>query len=775
MRVSPGILAFSAANSHMFKRDTIPYLLGAFFLAPHTLLLGQESEPEKLSPIAESRKQLDETVWAEQVEAIRYGDRIVDLWDKLRESENPLETLQTYPLGQVEAPKWKNGRRLPEKIFEFVHETGQGAPQFLKSYQLQTMVNGFVQEGYVLDQVDLRQIAFDIDDDGKAISKIEFEFNVSGPTHTLYRRSFRGVASVSWSEGEDAEGLPLPETVSFDSLHQFRRTGKPAFEEQEWLSGSDSRSPYSLILVEDFNLDGRPDILFPKENRLYRNVGDFKFDPRPMVRHFAPEPIDSALFVDIDMDGEREYVTATRGVGVQVYERNRKSGEFAQKPQLIWKPKKLYSANVMTVGDVDGDGAPDLFIGQHMEPYYGGIIPSPFYDANDGLSSYLLLNQGKLKFKEAIGRSGLSERARRNVRGSSIVDLNQDGRLDLLMTSNFAGVDAYSGEADTLLANRSADWFPESRLLGSGQLVSDFNRDGRLDFFAFARTSEHARRLNASGVAREGYEEVEKNRGIMASGSRLWLGGAGGFERYELSAPFASGGWVHGATEVDFNNDGFDDVYLTNGYLSKTTAKDYDDTFWRHDLYDRESSLGVGYARFLLVEGPGKYLKDDLLSWAPFQKNRLWANFGDMGFVDIAYLMGASLEVDGRATIAVDLNMDGKQDLIAVETSNTEETTQIKILENNLNRVGNWIGVQLNPASKRSVIGARVTVAGDGFRQAKANVRGARFNAQSSSMLHFGLGEAKSVSAIEVVWADGSSERIANPAINQYHAIAPDQ
>lgn len=764
-------LGSGASYSRMCKHPFFPHaVIGAL-----AILAGfsAQAQDEK-EGIALRRQQLDETVWAEEILAQTYGATIIDLWDKLREAENPLKVLQTYPLGKVEEPRWQLNRRLPEKIFEFMHKAPSGAIRYLKSYQLQTMINRFVEEGYVLDQVDFRQISFEIAPNGDAVSRMEFEMNVSGPIHTLYRRSFRGVARIAWNTEADEEGLYAPKSIAFEGLLQYRRTGKPIFKSRDWLDSSDSRSPYVYLLVEDFDLDGRPDVMFPRGNMLYRNVGDFRFDPRPFVKYFTPDPIDSALFVDIDLDGVREYITATRGVGILVFKANRKTGEFDQKPKNIWKPKSLYAAQSMSVGDVDGDGLPDLFIGQHMEPYVGGMLPAPYYDSNDGLSSYLLLNQGNLKFKEVISKSGLASKSKRRIRASSIVDLNQDGRMDLVMTSNFGGVDVFSGSDSGLFEDRSSEWLNETEMLGSSHLIADFNRDGRLDLFALGRTSEVARRLNASGIGRDGFENSEAKRLIVAAGSRLWLGrDSGGFERVEDSGAFVRGGWSQGGTAIDFNNDGLLDVYLTNGYVSKSTAKDYDDIFWRHDLYDGESEEKLELARFLLKNGPGSYISEDRRSWAPFQKNRLWANFGEQGFVDIAYLMGVSLEVDGRATISEDLNMDGRPDLISVEVDGVERELKVKIFENTMPRIGNWIGVQLKPAKKRSIIGARVRLIGDDFEAVKANLFGEAFNAQSSSFLRFGIGKATTVKAIEIVWADGEVTRVASPAINRYHAIAP--
>lgn len=739
------------------------------------LLLGYSSNArDEEKRIDLKRKALDETVWVNEALAERYGDTIAKFWDTIREAENPLEVFRTFNLGVIESPQWTLNRRLPDKVFEFLHKASSRGINYLKSYQFETMINRFQEEGYRVDQVDFRHSGFEMSPNGVGISKIEFELNVSGPTHTLYRRSFQGTAKVVWSREVGEDDLFYPESISFEDFRQYRRTGKSGFESTDWLDGEDSSTSLGTLLVEDFDLDGAPDILFPKANMLYRNVGNFRFDPRPFLKFQIPAVVDAALFVDIDLDGEREYIASTRGLGVLLFERNRKTGQYDQKPKTIWKPKALFGGIAMTVGDVNGDGWPDLFIGQNVEPYVRGLLPNPYYDANDGLSSYLLLNQGGSKFREVIAKSGVSEKSKRRNRTSSIVDLDLDGRMDLVMTSNFAGLDVFRGSDSGLLVDKTDEWLEEPQLLGSSHLIADFNRDGRLDLFAGGWGSEVGRRLSGSGAHREGFEKSEEMRDVVSKGSRMWLGKeGGGFSLVKDRNAFIRSGAVWGSSEIDFNNDGFPDLYLNNGYLSRETSKDYDEIFWRHDLYDGEIEDKNELSLFLRLNGPASYISKDERSWSPFQKNRLLANYGEAGFVDIAYLMGMSSERDGRATVAEDFNLDGKPDLIVVESDSADNHIYLRFLENKLLQTGNWIGVRLLPAKKRSVIGATVRLIGEDFLTVKANIFGQSRNAQTSSLIRFGIGESTTLKAIEILWPDGEIDRIDGPAINQYHAVAP--
>jgi len=768
------------SRAHSKSNSAVCSGLGKGVFAFLTTVVGffteASGQTEDALDIQGKREQRDQTVWKAEAAAQAYGESIAKFWDSLREAESPLEIFRTFSLGSVESPNWTLNRRHPEDVFEFIHQTPSSGVQLLKSYQLQTMVNDFEQQGYQLDQFDFRQSGFEIQDNGIAISEIEFELNVSGPRHTLYRRSFRGAARIQWESEADEEGDRHPASITFIELKQLRRTGKQGFVTRDWLDSGVSNSPYRYIMVEDVDLDGKPDIVFPQENMVYRNYGNFEFDPKPLLEDApALSVIDSALLVDLDLDGNREYVACLRGIGVLVFEQHRKTGLYDRKPKTIWEPKTLFGAISLTVGDVNNDGLPDLFIGQNVESHTRGVLPNPYYDSNNGLSSYLLVNRGRLGFREVSKETGLYERLNRRNRVASIADLNGDGRQELLMTNNFAGVDLYSSTENELLADVTKDWLESPQMFGSTQLIADFDRDGILDIFAGGAASEVGRRMSAMGSRREGFSESEAMRPIVARGSRLWRGGENGFTLYDDKGVFAKAGWVWSGIDIDFNNDGLLDLYLNNGNVSRNTAKDYDEIFWRHDLYDIEGEEAKDMLEFFSKNDPGALFTEDEYGWAPYQKNRLLANFGESGFVDIAYLMGISLEVDGRAGVSEDFNLDGKPDLVVLDSDLIGEQVHVKILENDLVGVGNWIGVQLRPAPDHSAIGATTRVFGENYKSVRVNARGQIRSSQTSSFMRFGIGDLDSIDRIEITWSNGRVTELVNPAINQYHAVEAGQ
>ena len=424
----------------------------------------------------------------------------------------------------------------------------------------------------------------------------------------------------------------------------------------------------------------------------------------------------NGLFADMDGDGVTDFLYVESD-GVFLL-KGLPKGRFETPPRALTnKQEDFFGARAITCGDIDNDGDLDVFVGQYKMPYTGGSMPTPYYDARDGYPSHLYLNDGTGNLRDATVEAGLARSKRfRRVYSASFVDLNADGALDLVVTSDFAGVDIYRNDGHGHFTDVTSPWLDESHLFGMGHTFGDFNNDGRLDFYVTGMTSATAERLEYLRLNRPSSKLDGTMRARMIYGSRLYLGKEnGGFEENRNSLITARTGWSWGASAADFDNDGWLDIYVVNGMESMAKVHDYDGQFWLHDVF-------VGDSRE--SEAEGLYFKIKMIarrqaseSYGGFEKNRLLLNQDGKHFANVAHLLGVALEADCPNLVAVDLEGNGKIDLAMIsQQAFPEAKFQLRLFRNEIPEQGNWIAFSFQEAAGHiSPIGATVRLSGPGF------------------------------------------------------------
>ncbi len=147
------------------------------------------------------------------------------------------------------------------------------------------------------------------------------------------------------------------------------------------------------------------------------------------------------------------------------------------------------------------------------------------------------------------------------------------------------------------------------------------------------------------------------------------------------------------------------------------------------------------------------------MSWSGYQRKKLFRNLGDGTFKEMAAAAGVDNDLDGRGVGIGDLDNDGRLDI--VQTSAGQPTL---LYWNRTADAGHWLELRLvGSRSNRDAIGARVTVTAGGARLVREVDGGNGYASQSSHRLHFGLGAAAAVDAVEVRWPSGLQEKIAVP------------
>jgi hypothetical protein len=384
----------------------------------------------------------------------------------------------------------------------------------------------------------------------------------------------------------------------------------------------------------------------------------------------------------------------------------------------------------------------------------------------------MLRNDGG-RFVDVTTECGLGKKRNRRTYSASLVDLDRDGDLDLSVVSDYAGVDVYSNNGSGRFVDTSAA-LNSNRLFGMAQSVADYNGDGWLDLLAIGMSSSTARRLDNLRLGPESRKDYQENRAAMGYGNRLYLGGKKGLLQSPFNEQIARTGWSWGVSSFDFDNDGRRDLYISNGFRSGKSAKDYCSHYWTQDIYSggskENAALVPVFAKSMLALNLGQ------ISWNGFEHNHLKWNLGSGSFADVAFLFGASFEYDARVAITEDFDGDGREDLLVSEYLFVGRGFQSK-LHLYLNRSdlatepNDWIAFKLLPSAGQAILGAVVTIETSNGTQTHPLIAGDGFLSQDAFTAHFGLGKRAEVTKATIRWPGGRTLDLKLPQKNRVHSI----
>jgi enediyne biosynthesis protein E4 len=714
-------------------------------------------------------KELDATVWRGEMLSHRYGDVFVKLWDSLRHSTDPFRTLIEFPVGEITLGDGRTTSEHEHGIM--VTKTGEPTRP-LDAAGWRQQLTTWREAGYRLDASEWRHPIFDPPaDDSPARSTIQVTLLVEHPAKQE-RITIRGDLRVLWSEPADPAAAPLPAQIDASRLELTARTGAPMFEPLVSkvvmpFTNTDFIGP---LMAYDLDGDGLAEIILGCRNQVYWNRGGGNFEVGTLCR-YRPEDAYTTTLGDFNGDGHVDLLVADQ-VGVELYVGNAR-GQFNEPGRRVWTaPEPLKNPFVFGSGDVDGDGDLDVWLAQYQIPYMAGQMPTPYYDANDGFPSYLLLNDGRGNFTDATQASGLGGKRNRRAYSASFIDLDEDGDLDFIQVSDFAGLDVFLNDGKGRFTDVTATHVDEPHSLGMGHTFGDYDLDGRMDFYVIGMTSYAAQRMDHLGEGPAEFPLYQKMRPIATYGNRMYFARDGQWVHTPMSDQVARTGWSWGAATADFDNDQDPDLIVNNSQITRRTAKDYETQFWRHDIYIATSELDpVRHVYFNMTQDR---LFGEGWSYGGHEFNHFYLNEGGKSFLLAAYQVGLALRLDLRGVLADDFDGDGRMDLAfdgfepwpAMQSS-------FHLYKNNWQNAGNWIGFRLREEGGGfTPIGARVNLTlNDGRVLKRVLVTGDSFRSQSAPVAHFGLGADSSVKQVEIIWSNGTVKRIAAPPINQYHAV----
>jgi hypothetical protein len=541
----------------------------------------------------------------------------------------------------------------------------------------------------------------------------------------------------SWFEDRTAAaGVDRKHTNrSFDNSYSHIMEGYTALGAAAAAADYDGDG-YEDLFVTDSALDGK--------NLLYRNNGDFTFtevgESAGVSQGNDDENVSAnALFFDYDGDADPDLLVLRFGRN-QLF-RNNGDGTFTDVTEAAGMGDRYLNCIVAITFDVDNDADLDIVLGNYFKPISlfdppdPHFFPESFETAANGGGLSFYRNNGDGTFSEETRQSGLV------VSGWTLdlghADYDHDGDEDLYVAADFGTDSFFSNNGDGTFTDVTAEAIGIDTKKGMNVDWGDFDNDGLFDVYVTNITDEY-----------------------MREGNFLWQNnGDGTFGDVSRETGTHNTGWGWAGKFFDYDNDGWQDLYVVNGWVSAGKEN------YVLDVFE-------------LIVQPNVDLSD-ARNWPPmgnktlsgYQKNSLFRNQGGTLFKDEAGHHGLDSQRDGRGVAVADYDNDGRLDLF-VTNANAKP-----FLFRNVQPTGNtWVqfhmmGTRSNPTA----VGTRLRLTVDGEERVGFVNGGNGFASQSSARVHFGLGEAEHVERLEVLWPSGQKQVFENLAADRIYRVVEGQ
>jgi hypothetical protein len=432
--------------------------------------------------------------------------------------------------------------------------------------------------------------------------KIHRQEMIRGTTVTGDRRGFTDLWDTSNFYATAPDGANSSAGIDFASHFN------PNFFTPAWKPNKFEIIKYGPAGVSaiDYDNDGWYDVFFADgaQPRLYRNRGDGTFED-VTVEAGLPQNmagVNVGIFADFDNDGYKDAYFGCFTDRSRVFKNvpidpqhpaRRKFVEVTDSSGIVKKGDGDFVV-VAAVADYDNDGDLDIYTGRYLDPR--NHLPTTLFYTRNGEGNRLYRNDGNFHFTDVTKEAGINETGL--TLGVAWGDYDNDGNIDLYVANDF-GRDALlrnNGNGTFTDVSKQANAFDPG--YGMSATWGDIDNDGDLDMYVSdvhsgQRWYGQAATLNKYLVTslRQGtifedfpvYKEIYEHVGTdwttygdrTVKGNSLYLNdGKGKFTDVSEATNTNPFGWFWGSTIFDYDNDGYQDLYASNGWITSKSTQD---------------------------------------------------------------------------------------------------------------------------------------------------------------------------------------------------------